>query len=128
MLLSTFIEKEDLRFFETTVEKQSLRLSYKLSCHLMVFDKQSSSLENRTYLREQLALEIEKIVPKKLSLEQKNILLKPGGVPQTPFASISISHCALWAVLLSPNSILLLISLTLQQNILPTNRFSLVLI
>ena len=34
----------------------------------------------------------------------------------------------LWVVLLSPNSILLLISLTLQQNILPTNRFLLVLI
>ena len=95
MLLSTFIEKEDLRFFETTVEKQSLRLGYNLSCHLIGFDKQSSSLQKRKQLREHLVKTIEKKFPKKLSLEQKNVLLTPGGVPQTPFASVSISHCAL---------------------------------
>ena len=93
-MLSSAFKKEDLKFFETTVEKQSLRLDCKLNCYLMAFDKQSSTLENRKHLREQLVQTIEKIAQKKLSLEQKKALLTPGKPPKIPFASVSISHCA----------------------------------
>ena len=94
MLPSTFTKKEDLRFFETTVETQGLRLDCKLICHLTIFDKQSSALENRTYLRKQLVHIIEQKYKKNFSLEQKKKLLTPGMPPQLPFVSVSISHCA----------------------------------
>ena len=86
--------REDLKLFELIVKKHSLRLGCNLSCHLISFDQHSSSLEQRKKLREQLIQEIEKLWPNKLSMEQKTFLLTPGNPPQIPFASVSLSHCA----------------------------------
>ena len=80
--------------FELTVEQNSFRLGYKLSCHLTPFSKHNCLLKQRKKLREQLTKQIEKKWPGKLSKEQKNSLLTPGVPPKIPFASVSISHCA----------------------------------
>ena len=89
----------DLKYFKTTVEKQSLRRGYKLHCHLMSFipiryNKQISAWQNRKHLRENLVQTIEQKYKKILTLEEKKNLLTPGFPPQLLFASISISHCA----------------------------------
>lgn len=93
MLSPSFEQKEDLQFFEKTVEQNGSRLSCNLLCHLTFFNKNNSSPEQRKELREQLIQKIETI--KKLSLEQKKSMLTLDVPPQVPFASLSLSHCAL---------------------------------
>ena len=83
----------DLRVFEKAVREHSLRLGCKLDCHLVFFDKKSSSLSNKKALRKQLAREMEK--QGALSPAQKKKILRPGALIQVSFASFSLSHCSL---------------------------------
>ena len=89
-----FVEEEELRSYEGVVKKHSFRLGCKLNCFLTAFDKQNSAMENKKILRKRLVRKVESLSGKKLSSEQKKVLLTPGAPPRVPFASVSISHSA----------------------------------
>ena len=112
MLSYAYDSRENLRFFEKTVEQNSSRLNCNLLCHLIPFNK--NILEQRKKLREQLIQKIESI--KKLSLEQKQSLLTLNTPPQVPFVSLSLSHCALAGGFIISPSAHLSLGFDLEQN------------
>ena len=91
MTFSHSTSDNHLSAYERIIEKNSLRLGCELRCHLIYFDAAIPLLEKRKNIREQLVKRTEKI--RKLSEEQKKLLLTPGVPVQTPFASLSLSHC-----------------------------------
>ena len=85
---------EQIQLLQQKVERNSLRLGYKLNCYLYPLNNQEHEhvLDQRKNLRKFLTKEIEHYWPNKLSIEQKKQLLTPGNLPQVPFASLSVSH------------------------------------